>query len=144
MIGPSEIVVLFVLALIVFGPKKLPEIGRTVGQTLRELKRMSSEVTSAFEDAMEEKRSESTSREWEGSDSYSANVEEEDTAEDESGAVDESEDDTEKIASLDNHDKIVYDSEENAIVGQEADTVPSEEVGLKAAAAPAAERSGLT
>lgn len=47
---------LFVLALLLFGPKKLPEIGRTVGQAMRELKRMSSEVTSAFEEAMEEPR----------------------------------------------------------------------------------------
>ncbi len=47
---------LFVLALLLFGPKKLPEIGRTVGQAMRELKRMSSEVTTAFEEAMEEPR----------------------------------------------------------------------------------------
>ncbi len=47
---------LFVLALLLFGPKKLPEIGRAVGQAMRELKRMSSEVTTAFEEAMEEPR----------------------------------------------------------------------------------------
>lgn len=64
-LGPGEIVVLFILGLLVFGPKKLPEVGRTLGEVLRDLKRMSSDVTSAFEDAMEEKPERSTSHEWE-------------------------------------------------------------------------------
>lgn len=62
-IGPPEIVFLFVLALLLFGPKRLPEVGRAVGQAMRELKRMSSEVTTAFEEAMEE-RPRSTGHEW--------------------------------------------------------------------------------
>ena len=38
--GPLEIGVIFLVALLIFGPKKLPEIGRTIGNGLRELKRM--------------------------------------------------------------------------------------------------------
>lgn len=38
-----------VIALIVFGPQKLPEMARTVGRALNELKRMASEVRSEFE-----------------------------------------------------------------------------------------------
>jgi sec-independent protein translocase protein TatA len=37
-IGISGAVLIFVIALIVFGPKKLPELGRAVGSTLREFK----------------------------------------------------------------------------------------------------------
>ncbi len=64
-IGGPEIIVLFLLALIVFGPRKLPEIGRSLGQAMRELRRMSSEVTSVFEEALDDRRRSSTyGHEW--------------------------------------------------------------------------------
>jgi Tat protein translocase TatB subunit len=44
-----ELLVVGVIALIVFGPQKLPEMARTVGRALNELKRMASEVRSEFE-----------------------------------------------------------------------------------------------
>ena len=37
-IGPMELIVVLALALIILGPKKLPEAGRSVGKGLRELK----------------------------------------------------------------------------------------------------------
>ncbi len=37
-IGPMEIVLLLVLALFLFGAKRLPEIGRSVGSSMREFK----------------------------------------------------------------------------------------------------------
>jgi sec-independent protein translocase protein TatA len=37
-IGPLEIVVVLVIALVVFGPKRLPELGRSMGKGLREFK----------------------------------------------------------------------------------------------------------
>lgn len=48
-IGPLEILVVGVLALIVFGPERLPDIARTIGRTLSELRRMASEVRTEFE-----------------------------------------------------------------------------------------------
>ena len=39
-LGPAEILVIFVVALLVFGPDKLPEIGRQVGRGVRELRRV--------------------------------------------------------------------------------------------------------
>jgi TatA/E family protein of Tat protein translocase len=47
--GTQELLIILVLALIIFGPKKLPEIGRSIGQGLRELKRASREVVETFE-----------------------------------------------------------------------------------------------
>ena len=45
----SEMAFLFVIALIVFGPKKLPEIGRQIGKALAEFKRASNEFKAQIE-----------------------------------------------------------------------------------------------
>ena len=37
-IGPLEIVVILIIALVVFGPKRLPELGRSMGKGMREFK----------------------------------------------------------------------------------------------------------
>lgn len=44
-IGVPGLILILVLALIIFGPKKLPEIGRAVGQTLKEFKKSAREIT---------------------------------------------------------------------------------------------------
>lgn len=50
-IGIPGLILITLIALIVFGPKKLPEIGRAFGQTLREFKKSTRELTSEeFED----------------------------------------------------------------------------------------------
>ena len=49
-LGPGEMIVLGVLALLVFGPKRLPEIGRHVGAALREFRKASRDLMSHFED----------------------------------------------------------------------------------------------
>jgi len=49
MLGFSEMAFLFVLALLVFWPKKLPEIARQVGKALNEFKRASNEFRSQIE-----------------------------------------------------------------------------------------------
>jgi TatA/E family protein of Tat protein translocase len=48
-LGFSEMAFLFFLALILFGPKKLPEIGRQIGKALNEFKRASNEFRSQIE-----------------------------------------------------------------------------------------------
>jgi len=51
-IGTQEMIVIFLLALILFGPKKLPEIGRTVGKALTEFRRASNELKATFDREM--------------------------------------------------------------------------------------------
>jgi len=43
--GPLELILILALALVVFGPDKLPEIARQVGKTVGDIRRMTSEVT---------------------------------------------------------------------------------------------------
>ena len=43
-IGPGEILVILVVVLLVFGPKRLPEVGRQVGRVLRELRKIQETV----------------------------------------------------------------------------------------------------
>lgn len=44
-----EMVVILLLALLIFGPKKLPEIGRTLGGAVRELRKAAREFSSTIE-----------------------------------------------------------------------------------------------
>jgi sec-independent protein translocase protein TatA len=55
-IGIPGLILILVLALIIFGPKKLPEIGRAFGQTLREFKKSTRELTSDVMDDIEEEK----------------------------------------------------------------------------------------
>jgi Tat protein translocase TatB subunit len=59
-IGFGELVLILLLALIVFGPGKLPEVARTIGRISRNLKKMSSDLTTAVtkEIGLEEERQE--------------------------------------------------------------------------------------
>ena len=43
-LGMPELIVIFVIALLVFGPRKLPEIGRSLGRSLAEFRRASEEL----------------------------------------------------------------------------------------------------
>ena len=43
-IGPMEILGILVLALVVFGPKRLPEMGKSIGKAIREFKSVGNEI----------------------------------------------------------------------------------------------------
>jgi sec-independent protein translocase protein TatA len=47
--GLPEMGVIFVVALLVFGPRKLPEIGRSLGKTMREFQKASKDTVALFE-----------------------------------------------------------------------------------------------
>ena len=58
-IGMPELIIIFVIALIIFGPRKLPELGRSLGKSLAEFKRASNELKNTLEEEirLDEQRS---------------------------------------------------------------------------------------
>lgn len=52
--GPGEMIFIAVFALLIFGPKKLPEVGRQVGRAFREFRRATSELTDELKAGLEE------------------------------------------------------------------------------------------
>ena len=53
-IGMPGLILILVLALIIFGPNKLPEIGKAAGQTLKEFKKSTKELTEDVSDPVED------------------------------------------------------------------------------------------
>src|SRR5579863_2056667 len=49
-LGIPELLVIFIVALIVFGPKKLPELGRSLGRGINEFKRASNELKNTLDE----------------------------------------------------------------------------------------------
>ena len=60
-LGVQEMVVIFLVALVLFGPKKLPELGRTIGKAITEFRRASNDLKATFEREMQTLERESQS-----------------------------------------------------------------------------------
>src|SRR6185503_10741661 len=58
-VGVPELIIIFTIALIIFGPRKLPELGKSLGKSLAEFKRASNELKNTLDEEirMEERRS---------------------------------------------------------------------------------------
>ncbi|MFQ6110248.1 MAG: TatA/E family twin arginine-targeting protein translocase [Candidatus Aminicenantales bacterium] len=52
-IGFPELLVILAIALLIFGPKKLPEVGRSIGRALREFRRTSDEIKEKIEEEIQ-------------------------------------------------------------------------------------------
>ena len=52
-IGIPELLIIMALALLVFGPRKLPEVGKSLGKAMREFKRTSEEIRGRIEDEIQ-------------------------------------------------------------------------------------------
>lgn len=52
-LGPAEVILVLIIALIVFGPGRLPEIGQALGKSMREFREATSGITEEFTREME-------------------------------------------------------------------------------------------
>ncbi len=49
-IGMQELIIIFVIALIIFGPRRLPDLGKSLGRSIAEFKRASNELRNTLEE----------------------------------------------------------------------------------------------
>ena len=54
MIGPMEVFIFLVIALVIFGPQKLPEMGKSLGKAIREFRSVGSEIQDEITKAADE------------------------------------------------------------------------------------------
>ena len=61
-VGLPEVTVILILALLIFGPKKLPELGKQLGKTLKSLKKASNEFQNQIDQAMNDDEKENLTK----------------------------------------------------------------------------------
>jgi TatA/E family protein of Tat protein translocase len=61
-IGMPELIIILTLALIIFGPRKLPELGRSLGKSLGEFKRASNELRNTLDEEIRVEEEQRTAR----------------------------------------------------------------------------------
>jgi len=79
-IGMPELIVIMVIALIIFGPRKLPELGRSLGRSLNEFKRASNELKHTLDEEIRVEEQRSAERQQAPETPRPASVTEEDEA----------------------------------------------------------------
>ena len=74
-VGLPEVTVILILALLIFGPKKLPELGKQLGKTLKSLKKASNEFQNEIDQVMYEEDKEESSKSIESNQTNEINQE---------------------------------------------------------------------
>jgi len=74
-VGLPEVTVILILALLIFGPKKLPELGRQLGKTLKSLKKASNEFQNEIDQVMNEEDKDESPKSIEGNQNNKINQE---------------------------------------------------------------------
>ena len=59
-IGPMELIIILVIALVVFGPKRLPDMGRSLGKAIREFRNAGKEIQNDIAESIDKDDQDST------------------------------------------------------------------------------------
>ena len=78
-VGLPEVTVILILALLIFGPKKLPELGKQLGKTLKSLKKASNEFQNEIDKVMNEEDKQESPKSIESNQTNEINQEKIDT-----------------------------------------------------------------
>ena len=78
-VGLPEVTVILILALLIFGPKKLPELGKQLGKTLKSLKKASNEFQNEIDQVMNEEDKEESPKSLERNQTKKINQEKQDS-----------------------------------------------------------------
>lgn len=62
-LGPTELIIIVVIALVIFGPSRLPKVGQSIGQALREFRDSTAKIEDEVKKGMEESTSKDESKE---------------------------------------------------------------------------------
>lgn len=57
-LGPVELILILIIALVIFGPSKLPQIGRSLGESIKEFKKGTSEIRKEINNVTEPEKEE--------------------------------------------------------------------------------------
>ncbi|MBO8203918.1 TatA/E family twin arginine-targeting protein translocase [Prochlorococcus marinus] len=79
-VGLPEVTVILILALLIFGPKKLPELGKQLGKTLKSLKKASNEFQNEIDQVMNEEDKDVSPKSTESNQTNEINQEKKDLA----------------------------------------------------------------
>ena len=74
-VGLPEVTVILILALLIFGPKKLPELGKQLGKTLKSVKKASNEFQNEIDQVMNEEDKDESPKSIEGNQTNKINQE---------------------------------------------------------------------
>ena len=74
-VGLPEVTVILILALLIFGPKKLPELGKQLGKTLKSLKKASNEFQNEIDQVMNDEDKEESPKSVESNQTNKINQE---------------------------------------------------------------------
>ena len=74
-VGLPEVTVILILALLIFGPKKLPELGKQLGKTLKSLKKASNEFQNEIDQVMNEENKDESPKSLESNQTNQINQE---------------------------------------------------------------------
>ena len=132
-LGTQELIVIFIVAFLVFGPKKMPELARTLGKGMKQLKAAMHGITESLEEAesgIKEEMKEATGLEESIYESISSNINDITKATEEKKVKSKKESDDDEPRLFGDSDDTEQQKNDTAVTTEEEKKEPEEASGL--------------